>query len=123
RWSPQRHGNEIKAKHWDRLTLRTDAAIVPVAYLWYEDIHLLRSDLGPVPIGIDEGSGWGYQLEGELRLDVTDHWAVGAGVRYWYAETNGDSSFINFGTTVELNDFTSERLGVFGNATYRFATY
>ena len=122
-WSSLRLGAELKAKLWNRLTLRTDATVLPIAYLWNDDSHFLRSDLGPVPNIEDSGSGWGYQLEGEVRLDVTDHWAFGAGVRYWYAETNGESSFINLGTTVELKDFTSERFGVFGNATYRFSTY
>ena len=83
----------------------------------------LRSDLWPLPNIEDSGTGWGYQLEGEIRLDVTQNWAVGAGVRYWYAETNGESDFINLGVTTELQDFTSERFGVFGNVTYRLNTY
>ncbi len=122
-WSSLRLGAELKAKLWDRLTLRTDAAIIPVAYLSNEDSHYLRTDLGPTPNVVDSGTGWGYQLEGEVRLDLTQYWAVGAGVRYWYAETNGDTDFINLGVTTELQDFTSERFGVFGNVTYRFNTY
>jgi len=122
-WSSLRLGAELRAKLWDRLTIRTDAAILPVAYLWNEDSHYLRTDLGRVPNIISEGTGWGYQLEGELRLDVTENWAVGAGVRYWYAETGGDTDFLNIGSSVELNEFSSERFGVFGNVTYRFDTY
>lgn len=122
-WSSLRLGAELKARLWDRLTLRGDAAFLPVAYLWNDDSHFLRSDLGPVPNIEDSGTGWGYQLEGEVRLDVTQHWALGAGVRYWYAETNGESDFINIGVTTQLEDFTSERFGVFGNVTYRFATF
>jgi hypothetical protein len=56
-------------------------------------------------------------------LEVTQHWALGAGVRYWYAETNGDSDFIHIGVTPKLQDFSSERFGVFGNVAYRFATF
>ncbi len=122
-WSSLRLGAEVTAQFWDRLTLRGDAAILPVAYLWNEDSHLLRSDLGGVPNITDSGTGWGYQLEGEIRLDVTQHWAFGAGVRYWYAETNGDSDFLHLGVTTELQDFTSERFGVFSNVTYRFSTF
>jgi hypothetical protein len=122
-WASVRLGAELKVKLWDRLTLRGDAAIVPGAYLWNEDSHHLRTDLGRTPNIVDSGTGWGYQLEGELRLDVTRHWAVGAGVRYWYAETNGDSDFVNFNVTSQLEDFTSERFGVFGNAVYRFSTF
>lgn len=122
-WSSLRLGAELKAKLWDRLTLRGDAAIVPLAYLWNEDSHYLRSDLGPVPNIEDSGTGWGYQLEGEVRLDLTQNWALGAGVRYWYAETNGESDFVNIGVTTELQNFTSERFGVFGNVVYRFVTF
>jgi len=122
-WASVRLGAEIKAKLWDRLTLRGDAAIVPGAYLWNEDSHHLRRDLGPTPNIVDSGTGWGYQLEGEVRLDLTRNWAFGAGVRYWYAQTNGDSDFVNFDVTSQLEDFTSERFGVFGNVTYRFSTF
>ena len=122
-WASVRLGAELEATLWNRLTLRGDAAILPVAYLWNEDSHYLRTDLGRVPNIEDSGTGWGYQLEGEVRLDLTPHWALGAGVRYWYAETNGKSDFVNLGVTTELQDFTSERLGVFGNVTYRFDTF
>jgi hypothetical protein len=122
-WASLRLGGEFKVKFWDRLTFRGDAAVLPIAYLWNDDYHYLRSDLGRAPNIEDSGSGWGYQLEGELSLDVTQHWALGAGVRYWYAETNGDSDFIHLGVTSKLQDFTSERFGVFGNVTYRFATF
>lgn len=114
---------QLRAKLWDRLSVRADAAILPVAYLWNEDSHYFRTDLGPVPNRTDEGTGWGYQLEGELRLDIATNWAIGAAVRYWYAETDGDTDFLHRDTTVELNEFSSERFGVFGNVTYRFATY
>ena len=122
-WASLRLGTEVKVKLWDRLTLRGDGAVLPVAYLWNDDYHYLRSDLGQAPNITDSGSGWGYQLEGEVSLDVSRNWSLGAGVRYWYAETNGDSDFIHFNVTSELKDFTSERFGVFGNVTYRFATF
>ena len=94
-----------------------------MAYLWNDDYHFLRADLGKTPNIKDSGTGWGYQLEGEVSLDVSQNWAVGAGVRYWYAKTSGDSEFVHLNVTSELRDFTSERFGVFGNVTYRFATY
>ncbi len=75
-WASLRLGAELKAKLWDRLTLRGDAAIVPAAYLWNEDSHHLRADLGSTPNIVDSGTGWGYQLEGEVRLDR--HPALGA---------------------------------------------
>jgi hypothetical protein len=65
----------------------------------------------------------GYQLEGEARFDINPCWQIGAGVCYWFAETDGHSEFVHLDTTVQLEDFTSERFGVFGNVTYRFATF
>ncbi len=122
-WSSLRLGAELTAKFWDRLTLRADAAILPVAYL-STDVRNLVPRYYPEPGAPaeatgDSGPGSGYQLEGEVRLDVTDHWAFGAGVRYWYAETNG---YTDLGPT-DVRDFSSDRFGVFGNATYRFNTY
>lgn len=119
-WSSLRLGAELTAKFWDRLTLRADAAILPVTYLSTDVRNLVPHAIGRTAEATgDSGPGWGYQLEGEVRLDVTDHWAFGAGVRYWYAETN---SYTDLGLT-DVRDFSSERFGVFGNATYRFNTY
>lgn len=122
-WSSLRLGTEVTARLFDRVTFRGDAAILPAAYLLNDDSHYLRSDLGPTPNIEDSGTGWGYQLEGELKIDVDDNWTLGAGVRYWYAETGGISEFIESRTEVDLQDFTSERFGVFGNVSYRFSTF
>ena len=88
-WASIRLGAELKAKFWDRLTVRGDAAIVPGAYLWAEDSHYLRADLGTVPNIEDHGTGWGYQLEGEVRLLRNDRHAPRRGgtrlAREWTA--------------------------------------
>jgi hypothetical protein len=39
------------------------------------------------------------------------------------AEVDGKSEFVNFDIKVPLEDFTSERLVVFGEFSYRFATF
>jgi hypothetical protein len=122
-WASLRLGGELKVKLWDRLSLIGDAAVLPVAYVWDYDSHFLRKDLGTVPNGADRGTGWGYQLEAEARYDFTPGWSAGAGVRYWYAEAGGNSEFVHLGLKVPLNDYTSERFGVFGDVTYRFATF
>jgi hypothetical protein len=45
-------------------------------------------------------------------------------VRYWFADaTHGNSEFVHFNTKVQLNDFTSERFGVFAEVTWRFSTF
>jgi hypothetical protein len=119
-WSALRLGGEVKAKLWNRLTVMSEAAILPVTYVVNEDSHLLRADLGRPPNIEDRGLGWGYQLEAALRYDFTPGWSAGAGVRYWYAEVDGKSEFIHLDTKVPLNDFTSERFGAYGDVSYRF---
>jgi hypothetical protein len=73
---------------------------------------------------VDRGTGWGYQLEAEARYDFTPNWSAGGGARYWHALAGrGNTEFVHSQTKVELNDFTSERFGVFGDVAYRFATF
>jgi outer membrane protein Pom len=123
-WASLRLGAEARVRLWDRLTLIADAAALPVAYVWSEDSHYLRSDLGTIPNAVDRGTNWGYQLEGEARYDLTPNWEIGAGVRYWFADTtHGNSEFVHSSTKVELNDFSSQRFGVFGDVTWRFSTF
>jgi len=119
-WSALRLGGEAKAKLWNRLTVMGEAAILPVTYVMNEDSHFLRADLGRPPNIEDRGIGWGYQLEAALRYDITPGWSAGAGVRYWYAEVDGKSEFVHLDVKVPLEDFTSERFGVYGDVSYRF---
>ena len=112
-WSALRLGGEAKAKLWNRLTVMGEAAILPVTYVMNEDSHFLRADLGRPPNIEDRGIGWGYQLEAALRYDITPGWSAGAGVRYWYAEVDGKSEFVHLDVKVPLEDFTSERFGVY----------
>ncbi len=116
-----RIGGELQVKLYDRFTFIGDAAAVPYAHITNDDSHRLRSDLGPGPNITDSGSGWGYQLEGELRVALTPCWSLGSGVRYWFADiTDGKSKFTNLRTAVDLPDFTTQRFGVFGDVNYRF---
>jgi len=119
-WSSLRLGGEVELKLWNRLRVMGEAAVLPVAYVWNEDSHFLRQDLGRAPNIVDRGLGWGYQLEAALRCDFTPGWSAGAGVRYWYAEVDGKSEFVHFDEEVELKQFTSERFGVYGDISYRF---
>jgi len=120
-WASLRLGGEARLKLWDRVTLITDVALLPVAYLWNNDSHLLRDDLGSRPNIESKGTGWGYQIEAEARYDFGAKWSAGAGFRYWYAEvSDGKTDFVNLGAKVDLSKFSSERLGVFGDVAYRF---
>jgi Protochlamydia outer membrane protein len=119
-WAALRLGTEINLKMSDRLTLIGDLAILPAAYLWNDDSHRLRNNLGPVPNIEDRGTGWGYQLEAEARYDFTPCWSAGAGVRYWFASTGGVADFVPFGAKTKLDDFESQRFGVLGDVSYKF---
>ncbi|XSG82267.1 MAG: outer membrane protein [Methyloligella sp. ZOD6] len=122
-WYSLRLGTEVRAKFYDRITLIGDFALLPVAGLYNEDSHFYRNDLGPVPNIQGDGTGWGYQIEAAAQVDITENWALTGGFRYWYAETNGTQEFVASGTDVDLNDFTSERIGVYGDVTYKFFTF
>jgi hypothetical protein len=63
-WASLCLGAEARLRVWDRLTLISDAAALPV-FVWNEDSHYLRNEIGTVPNAVDRGTGWGYQLEGE----------------------------------------------------------
>jgi hypothetical protein len=116
-----RIGGELQVKLYDRFTFIGDAAALPYTFITNEDSHRLRNDLGPGPNIVDSGSGFGYQLEAELRMDLTPCWSVGSGVRYWWAEiTDGNSKFSRLDTAVDLPDYTTQRFGVFGDVSYRF---
>ncbi|WP_141693784.1 outer membrane protein [Methyloligella halotolerans] len=122
-WYSLRLGTEVKAKFFDRVTLIGEFALLPIAGIYNEDSHLYRADLGPVPNIQGRGTGWGYQVEAAAQVDITENWALTGGFRYWYAETNGTQKFVASETDVDLNDFTSERVGVYGDVTYKFFTY
>ena len=122
-WASLRLGTGVETKLTDRVTFVGDFALLPGAYVWNEDSHRLRRDLGPIPNIEDRGTGWGAQIEAELRYDISPNWTAGAGVRYWYATTSGVTDFVNFAVKSDLEDFTTERFGVITDVTYRFATY
>ncbi len=110
-WAALRLGGELQVKLFDRFTLIGDAAVLPIAYLVNDQGANTQNT----------GHGWGYQLEAALRVDLTPCWSLGSGVRYWFAEvTDGTSKFADLNSTAALNDFTSQRFGVFGDLTYKF---
>jgi len=98
-----------------RARLSLDLAAVPYAQMRNEDSHHLRSDLGPVPNIIDEGEGWGAQLDAELRYEIMRRTELGVGLRFWYMEVrDGTTDFKNHPGAAEapLVDFYTWRTGV-----------
>jgi hypothetical protein len=95
-WSSLRVGLNGEVDVTSRLKLSVDAAWLPVVLLDGTDAHWLRiSNLpgdfsGPVP---EDGTGWGYQLEGVLSYRMTDWISVGIGGRYWHLQADGHTHF------------------------------
>ena len=105
-----------------RARLSLDLAAVPYAEFRNEDSHHLRAQpagsspgaLGPVPNIIDEGDGWGAQLDAELRYEILRRTELGVGLRFWYMEArDGTSDFQHFSNgEFPLVDFHTWRTGV-----------
>jgi hypothetical protein len=81
----------------DRFRVSAEAALLPYVRLNGSDAHWLRIDpntvdafTGPVP---EDGTGWGYQLEGFASYRLTDWLSVGAGARWWHMQTKGYTHF------------------------------
>jgi len=120
-WTNLRVGGEARLTFCDRITLIADVAILPVAYLSNEaSAYLSRATLGRVPNIDNSGTGWGYQIEAEARYDFNPRWSAGAGFRYWYAKvTDGDTSYRD-SERLNLDEFSTKRLGAYGDVSYRF---
>lgn len=97
-----------------RARLALDFAALPYAQMRNEDSHHLRSDLGPVPNIVDEGDGWGVQLDAELRYEIMRRTELGIGARFWYVEVrDGTTDFRHLaGGEAPLVDFYTWRSGV-----------
>lgn len=105
-----------------RAQLTLELAALPYAEMRNEDSHHLRAQpvgsnpfaLGPVPNIIDEGEGWGVQLDAALRYEIRRRTHLELGARFWYVEVgDGTSDFRNVpGAVVPLVDFYSWRAGV-----------
>jgi hypothetical protein len=67
-WASLRLGAELRVRLWDRLSLIADAAALPVAYVWNEDSHYLRKDIGTVPNIVDRGDRLGLPARGRSPL-------------------------------------------------------
>lgn len=116
-----RIGLSSEVKLADRVRLTVDAAYVPVVAFGGLDNHLLRQLLLPGAAS----SGDGVMLEAVLDYSVTDMWSVGVGARYWAWNTDTGTETFNFlgappPSFVEPGRFTTERLGMFVQSSYRW---
>jgi outer membrane protease len=129
-WSSLRVGLNGEVDVTSRLALNLDAAWLPVVLLNGTDAHWLRISTfpgdfsGPVP---EDGTGWGYQLEGVLSYRVTNSLSVGIGGRYWHMQTKGLTHFeghVNgFQAFPQPVDWKSDNYGVFLQTGLKFGPY
>jgi len=123
-WTSLRVGGEGAITFWDRLTLEGEAIALPLAWLKNEDIHHLRTDLRGSPSFKMSGLGYGFNLEGGVRLRIFDQFFIHGGYRYWWL-TVQDGDWENFpasggGSTANLNEFRTFRHGATFGISYRF---
>jgi outer membrane protease len=129
-WNSLRVGLDGDVDITKRLKLNLDAAWLPLVLLDGTDAHWLRISTfpgdfsGPVP---EDGTGWGYQLEGVLSYRVTDYLNVGIGGRYWHMQTNGHTHFEGHVNGVQAFpqpvDWKSDSYGMFLQTGIKFGPY
>ena len=129
-WNSLRLGLDGSVDITKRLKFSVDAALLPAVWLDGTDSHWLRignqpGDFnGPIP---EDGTGWGYQLEGVLSFQVTDYMSVRVGGRYWHAQTKGLTHFeghVNgFLASPQPVNWKTDNAGVFFQTALRFGPY
>jgi len=123
-WTSFRVGLENNFQPTQRLSWKNEVAFVPYASFWNGDSHYLRSDLGTSqPNIVDNGSGYGVQLESTLDYKITSRWSLNLGGRFW--EFWVPDSTTKVGNPIVLDEqkaysWVYQRLGVFGGVTYHF---
>jgi hypothetical protein len=102
--------------------VKLDAALVPYAHVRDADSHWLRqspNDLGPVPNIHSKGTGYGFQLDAEVRHLVQRDLEIGFGLRYWWLRArNGEHE--QGGFNLKLTELESQRFGLTLSLTQRW---
>jgi len=129
-WDSLRVGLNGEVDVTRQLKLNVDAAWLPKVWLNGTDAHWLRISnfpgdfTGPIP---EDGTGWGYQLEGVLSYRLNDWLTVGVGGRYWHMQTNGFTHFeghVNgFLASPQPVDWKTDNYGVFFQTGLKFGPY
>jgi len=126
-WHSFRVGLNGEVMLGNRIKVSADGAWLPHVILDGADSHLLRicdtvgCFTGPVP---EDGTGWGYQLEGMLEYAFTNRLSLGVGGRYWHMETQGDTHFedhvVGTAASTQPVDWSIDTYGVLAQLRYKF---
>lgn len=116
-WQGVALGINARLQLSDRLRLEVDAAYLPYVTRSGIDNHWWRPDINPL---VQDGNGWGTQMEAVLNYAVTDRLDIGIGGRYWYFATDDASMRFPGASSRSPMSFYVERYGGFLQASYRF---
>jgi hypothetical protein len=116
-WRGAAIGLNSQVMLWPSVKLEVDAAYLPYVNRAGWDNHWNRPDINPQ---IENGNGWGAQLEAILSYMVTDKFSVGVGGRYWYFTTNSANTQFPGVASPSPMKFYAERYGGFLQASYKF---
>jgi outer membrane protease len=129
-WNALRVGLDGTLNVTDRFKLSVDAAWLPRVWLQGSDAHWLRIDnypgdfTGPIP---EDGTGWGYQIDGFASYRVTDALSIGVGGRYWHMQTSGMTHFeghvVGYMASPQPVDWKADNYGVFFQTSLKFGPY
>ena len=109
-----------------RITFSADVAFLPYVSVNAEDRHYFGNTPEIASINPLRGHGYGTQLEAMLSYALTDRLNVGVGARYWSMwTTDGDMQRTYDASgpvtpTKQNLKIETERVGVFGQVSYRF---
>lgn len=120
-WTGLRLGAELRAQLAAGTSVLVNAAWVATR-VTYDDSHLLRADLGPVPNIRGKGRGTGSMVDLILRWEPRKNLAVDLGWRWWrFDATNATMRFgPDFDTAFPLRSLYSRRGGALLGVSYRF---
>jgi hypothetical protein len=110
-WASVRTGVAVRTQLSEKFRLVAQVAAVPYTSMTNDDSHHLRPDLGSTPNITMDGTGYGYQLDAEVRYRIYKLMELGLGARYWKLKADGNVTFAR-STTLPLNDFESTRYGL-----------
>ncbi len=94
-WQSLRVGAEVQVELTRGLTLKVEGVVMPYSSLRNEDIHHLRGDLQQTPSFALKGTGWGYNVDGEVGFRVLPNLTATVGYRVWWVRVK-DAEWTNY---------------------------
>ena len=122
-WQSLRVGAEFQMDVTSRVTVRLEGVVMPYSQLRNEDIHHLRGDLQQNPSFAIKGTGWGYNLDGQIGYRILPALVANVGYRFWWQRVNDEELTtypIGFASSVSPAQLRMVRQGVTFGLDYSF---